>query len=112
MRTCSHRPEEDAAAEGTDARLYRQARGRVHQRFHFYQHLIIYLAVISGLLVIDVLSSPQSFFVQWAAGGWGIGILVHFLYAFFLNDLLGPEAERRLAERELNRLENRLGRLK
>ena len=111
MGTSSWQADEDRPVDPEQANLYRQARQRVHMRFTFYYHFTIYLIVIAGLLVLDILNGTDHFFVQWVAGGWGIGIVAHFLKAFTLDGILGTEAIRRSTERELRRLENRSRRL-
>lgn len=42
----------------------------------FYIHLFVYLAVITGLVVINYLTGGP-WWVQWPLIGWGIGILFH-----------------------------------
>lgn len=111
MGSLSWQADEDLPADMEQARLYRQARQRVHVRFGFYYHFAIYVIVVSGLFVLDILNGTDHFFVQWVAGGWGIGIVAHFLKAFTLDGILGTEAIRRSTERELRRLENRSRRL-
>lgn len=39
-------------------------------------HLAVYVAVLLGLFVIDLMTGP-GLWVQWPAAGWGIGLLAH-----------------------------------
>ncbi|MGH1419364.1 MAG: 2TM domain-containing protein [Hyphomicrobiaceae bacterium] len=43
----------------------------------FRRHLIVYLAVNTMLIVIDVMTGPQSVWFFWPLLGWGIGIFGH-----------------------------------
>src|SRR2546426_10907862 len=83
--------------------LYRRAQKRVYQRLAFYQHFAIYLIVNAGLLALDILNGTDHFFVQWVIGGWGIGVLFHFLHTFALDG----DTVNRWTEREYQRLANR-----
>ena len=70
MGSLSWQADEDLPADMEQARLYRQARQRVHVRFGFYYHFAIYVIVVSGLFVLDILNGTDHFFVQWVAGGF------------------------------------------
>ncbi len=48
----------------------------------FYSHLIKYVIVVFCLLVINVIKSPDSYWVVWPAFGWGIGVVFHGLNVF------------------------------
>ena len=81
-------PEDDAA--------YREARRRVRALRAFYQHVIVYAAVISMLLLINLATSPN-WWVQWPALGWGLLLVLHGV--FTSTGLLGSDwEERRIAE--------------
>jgi hypothetical protein len=61
------------------------------------------VTVIAGLLVIDVVTGPDEFWVQWVALVWGVILGVHFLNVYVFDHLLGREAERRMIEREMRK---------
>jgi hypothetical protein len=82
---------------------YRRARRRVRRVMAFYRHLTTYVSVILLLLLIDVVTGPEEFWVQWVAIVWGVILLIHFLNVFAFDQLLGREAEKRMIERELQR---------
>lgn len=92
-----------------DLGAYRQASERVHRRLLFFQDLGIFAGVMLVLLAIDLVHhiflGSEEFFVPWVAGIWGTIMAAHFIYAFFIAELLGPELERRLTEREIRRLD-------
>jgi hypothetical protein len=90
----------DADDTGED---YRRARRRVRRLMAFYRHLTTYVSVILLLLLLDVVTGPEDFWVHWVAIIWGIILLIHFLNVFAFDHLLGREAEKRMIERELQR---------
>ncbi|MEM8971647.1 MAG: 2TM domain-containing protein [Pseudomonadota bacterium] len=47
----------------------------------FYVHLTIYALVIGILAIVDALTGT-SWWVQWPALGWGIGVLAHAIGVF------------------------------
>ena len=88
----------DDASLTEEEKLRREARHRAHQRMGFLQHLAVFIPVMLLILAIDVLT-PDGWFIQWVAG--------IFLYAFILDDLLGPSLEHRIFETQLTALEER-----
>jgi hypothetical protein len=82
---------------------YRRARKRVRRLMAFYRHLTTYITVILLLLILDVVTGPEDFWVHWVAIIWGAILLIHFLNVFAFDQLLGREAEKRMIERELQR---------
>ena len=106
MRGCSHHSTSDAEPVTDDERLRREARHRAHQRMGFLHHLSVFIPVMLLILAIDVLT-PDGWFIQWVAAIWGGILVIHFLYAFILDDLLGPSLEHRIFETQLTALEER-----
>lgn len=82
---------------------YLAARRRVRRVLAFYRHVATFTSVILVLLVFDLLSNRNHFFVQWVALVWGVVLALHFLNVYVFDALLGREAERRMIERELRR---------
>ena len=89
-----------------EERLRREARHRAHQRMGFLRHLAIFIPVILLVFAIDVMTD-DGWWIQWVAGIWGGILAIHFLYAFILDNLLGPSLERRIFETQLTALEER-----
>ncbi len=58
------------------------ARGRAEAKFGFYKHLAVYLAVNALLVVINLLTSPGSYWAIWPLLGWGIAIVIHAVSVF------------------------------
>ncbi len=76
-----------------------RARRRLVAEKAFYVHLVTYVAVISGLFIINVLTSSGRWWFVWPALGWGIGIAVHALATFGMIGVMGRDWEdRRLKE--------------
>jgi 2TM domain len=105
VRGHSH-SERDAEPATEGERLLREARHRAHRRLEFLHHLAVFVPVMVLLLAIDVLAGDD-WWLHWVAGIWGGILAIHFLFAFVLDDFLGPAMERRLTESQLRRLEER-----
>ncbi|MGR3759013.1 2TM domain-containing protein [Roseobacteraceae bacterium NS-SX3] len=69
----------------------------------FYVHALQYGAVMAGLLILNLLTSPGYFWVVWPALGWGIGLLIHGLSVFELIDVFGTEWEKRQIRKRLGK---------
>lgn len=63
----------------------------------FYTHFIVFLAVIAGLALINLVSG-DAFWIQWVVLGWGLGIVFHAFLIFVRR----PQQEQKL--RELRRV--------
>lgn len=106
MIGCSHRSGSDAEPATEEERLHREARHRADQRMGFLQHLAVFIPVMLLVLAIDILSGDP-WFIHWVAGIWGGILAIHFLFAYVLDDLLGPGMYRRMTENQLRHLEER-----
>ena len=82
---------------------YRSVRRGVQKRMGFFRHLSMFVTVIAGLLVVDIVTGTDEFWVQWVALVWGVVLGVHLLNVYVFDSLLGREAERRMIERELRK---------
>jgi transcriptional regulator with XRE-family HTH domain len=69
----------------------------------FYNHLIRYGVVMIGLLILNIISGPDYFWVIWPALGWGIGVLSHGLSVFEVFDFFGPNWEKRQIKKRLDK---------
>ena len=72
---------------------YQEAKKRVEEIRSFYLHFVIYLLVNAGLVVLNLLTSPEYFWFIWPILGWGIGLLIHGVTVF--GGLWGKEWEER-----------------
>jgi transcriptional regulator with XRE-family HTH domain len=94
MNTTSLNPTEQQEKDAFDH--VRKLRG-------FYLHLMKYVIVCLGLLLINLLSSPHTLWVVWVALGWGLGLLLHAFRVFRPDWMLGPDWEKREVEKRLGR---------
>ena len=69
----------------------------------FYTHFIVFLAVIAGLAVVNLVTG-DSFWIQWVVLGWGVGIAAHAFLIFVRR----PQQEQKLREIRRAREEQRL----
>ena len=69
----------------------------------FYSHLITYVLVMSGLLILNLLTEPSDLWVVWPAFGWGIGIISHACSVFEWVNFFGPDWEKKQIEKRLGR---------
>ena len=83
-----------------EQRLRRIAERRADAKLGFRGHLIAYVVVNLGLVAVNLITSPGSYWFVWPMLGWGIGLVAHAVsvYAY-----VGDHRER-MIEEELNRL--------
>jgi transcriptional regulator with XRE-family HTH domain len=69
----------------------------------FYANLMTYVVVISGLFILNYMTSPDYIWAWWPAIGWGLGMAIQGIHAFEIFDSFGPEWERKQVEKRLGR---------
>jgi transcriptional regulator with XRE-family HTH domain len=69
----------------------------------FYFHLAQYVLVVSLLTVINALTTPNRWWVQWVIMGWGIGVFLHWLQISDRFNPLGSKWEKEQVEKRLGR---------
>ena len=69
----------------------------------FYIHLAQYVLVIALLTVINALTTPNRWWVQWVIMGWGIGVFFHWLQISERFSLFGSKWEKEQVEKRLGR---------
>jgi len=69
----------------------------------FYIHLAQYVLVIALLTVINALTTPNHWWVQWVVMGWGIGVFFHWLQISERFGLFGSKWEKEQVEKRLGR---------
>ena len=69
----------------------------------FYIHLAQYVLVIALLSVINALTTPNRWWVQWVIMGWGIGVFFHWLQISERFGLFGSKWEKEQVEKRLGR---------
>ena len=74
---------------------YQNAKKRVAALRRFRVHLTVYLIVNTGLFLLDVITSPSSFWFFWPLMGWGIGVAMHALNVYSFEGRFGTDWEER-----------------
>ncbi len=76
--------------ENTKADVYLKAKKKVETLKAFYSHLIVYVLVNSAIILVsaNVFNDKEINFYKWSnyitALFWGIGIISHALYVFYV----------------------------
>ncbi len=91
---------------------YRRARRRVKARLSFFWHLASYV-IVNLMLVFIYFATPTSApapagqvpWFLWSLGGWGIGLLFHFLSVFVFPGNGTGKIPRWMIEQELGQLQ-------
>ena len=78
------------------------ARKRVEAKIGFYIHAGIYLAVNVLLIAINLGTSPNDLWFIYPLGGWGLGLVLHFVLVF--SQFSMGDWKKRMIEKELERL--------
>lgn len=78
------------------------ARKIAERKVGFIRHAISYLVVMVGLALINNLTYSGYQWWLWAALGWGIGVVSHFLSAYLYQS--GNLVDR-MAKRELEKMD-------
>ncbi len=86
----------------SEQEIYQQAKKRVEEKKGFYIHFAVYIAVNIMLVIIWSVTGAGFPWFVFPLGGWGIGILFHFLGVFVFSQPSGWE--RREIEKEVERL--------
>ena len=86
----------------SEEELYNLARKRVEEKKGFYTHFAVYIVVNILLVAIWAWTGDGFPWFIFPLGGWGIGILFHFLGVFVFSKETGWE--RRAMEKEVERL--------
>ena len=60
-----------------------KARERVDELRDYYTHLATYVAVNLFLVILNLVTSPESFWFIYPLLGWGIGIAIHTAEVFW-----------------------------
>jgi len=78
--------------------IYRQARIRAGAKLSVYIHTTVFVLVMALLTAINLLTSPETLWIQWPLMGWGLGLAVHWIVGMRLADTY-----RSIEEREIER---------
>ncbi len=96
-------PEPDMTADVKITEEETRVINQVREIKGFYSHLMTYALVITGLFILNYMTSPEYIWAWWPALGWGIGILSHGLSAFETFNFFGADWEKKQVEKRLGR---------
>ena len=71
------------------------------ERIDFKRHLVVYIVIIAILGLTNLIVSRDFPWILFPAGGWGIGLIFHFLYAY------GPLSGAMSEEKEYQKLKKK-----
>lgn len=74
---------------------YQNAKKRVTGLRDLLIHLTVFLIVNLGLFLLDLITSPGSFWFFWPLAGWGIGLTMHALSVIRPRSWVGADWEER-----------------
>ncbi|MET0759136.1 MAG: 2TM domain-containing protein [Flavobacterium sp.] len=74
---------------------YNKAKKRVEAIKGFYGNLAAYIVVNIGLLVINLVTSPEHLWFFWPMLGWGVGVAFHGMRVYNYMPFLGKDWEER-----------------
>lgn len=72
---------------------YFRAKKRVEEIKGFYGNLTAYIVVNLGLMILNIVTSPEYLWFFWPLLGWGIGVLFHGLKVFNYMPFFGKDWE-------------------
>jgi hypothetical protein len=73
-----------------------QARKRVEARREFGSHLVAYVVVNAGLVLVWALTGAGYFWPAWVLGCWAIGLVLHGWDAFVRRPITDADVEAEL----------------
>ena len=74
---------------------YLKAQKRVEDLKGFYGNLTSYVIVNTGLLILNLITSPQHLWFYYPLLGWGIGVALHAMKVFNYMPILNRDWEER-----------------
>ena len=86
----------------TEEEIYQQAKKRVEEKKGFFSHLAVYIVVNVVLVLIWAFTSRGYPWFVWPLGGWGVGLVFHFLGVYLFSKETGWE--RNELEKEAERI--------
>ena len=86
---------------------YQRAKKRVEAIRGFYEHFVAYIIVNAGLFIIDLLTSPDSWWFYWPLVAWGVGLVFHAVSVFLSQGMLGRDWEERQIQKFMQREQQR-----
>lgn len=102
--------EQGMASETTNAAASAPLDTREAEAIHYVQNLkglivhgILFAVILPALGLFNLIVTPHSLWILWAAGGWLFGLAIHLLVFFIMFGLFGPVWEQRQFLKRLGR---------
>ena len=83
--------------------IYLKAQKRVEDLKAFYGNLTVYIIVIVGIAILNLVTYPQHLWFLYPAIGWGIGVVIHGMSVFNYMPFLGSNWEAKKIQELLNK---------
>ncbi|AWI27248.1 2TM domain-containing protein [Flavobacterium pallidum] len=74
---------------------FRLAKKRVDELKGFYGNLVSYIVVNLGLMILNLMTSPEHLWFFWPMFGWGVGVLFHAMKVYGFTPFFGKDWEER-----------------
>ena len=90
----------------SEEEIYREAKKRVEEKKGFFIHLIVYIVV--NIMLVFIWAFPSGGGFPWfiyPLGGWGIGLIFHFLGVF----VFGGKSDKAAIEKEADKIRREQG---
>ena len=85
----------------SEEQIYELAKKRVEEKRGFFTHLTVYILVNIMLVLIWRFANGGGFpWFIFPLGGWGIGLIIHFLNVF----IFGAKSDKGAIEKEAERI--------
>ena len=84
----------------------RQAKKKVKKKKDFYEHLMSYVTVNAGLMLLNLFTSPTNLWFHFPMLGWGIGLMFHYVDVFGIPGfgMLDKDWEEKELDNELRKI--------
>jgi sensor histidine kinase YesM len=83
--------------------IYLKAQKRVEDLKGFYGNLTMYVIIISGLAILNLVTYPKYLWFFYPAIGWGIGVVIHGMSVFNYMPFLGSNWEEKKIQELLDK---------
>ena len=89
--------------------IVREAKKRVNEKKGFYWHMFIFVITMLFIIVMNLTLTPHFWWFLFALGGWGIGILIHYVVVFGIpgSKVLSRNWEKQQLEKEILQIRDR-----
>lgn len=85
---------------------YYKAQKKVEEIKGFYGNLSSYVVVITGLAILNFITSPEHWWFVYPALGWGVGVAIHGMVVFNYMPFLGAHWEERKLKQLMDKERN------